>query len=135
MATDVCLVRVRRKPPKWGWPIDVGHEWLEIVDAAGTVTFSAGFYPTGNIWGSAGKVVSPDGYPPGTAGLATIDVSRTPPGKGTAFGCDDKSCDDIRQCVRNGVSDSQADPGAYSLPVKNCRHWVTFILTGCCVIK
>jgi hypothetical protein len=136
MPTQICNIRVRRKTPRFvGFGLDVGHEWIEFLDSSGAVTGSAGFYPSGNIWGSAGTVQSPDSYQGSVAGVVTVNVDRTPPGLGTAFECDTKTCADILECVHSKVAEAKADPPNYTLPFFNCRNFVTWVLTRCCILK
>lgn len=135
MAASVCNVRVRRKPVKWGLPIVPGHDWIEILDNQGRITWSAGYFAKGNPLWSEGEVHIPDDYQGLTEGIETIEVNRTAPGHGTAFNCDDKSCDDIVRCVKAEAEAAQRDPGNYSLLLMTCRHWATYILTKCCIIK
>jgi hypothetical protein len=63
--TEVCGVSVRRENASFQLStgrIAVGHQWIEFVDDNGQVTFSTGFWPSGNIWQSRGAVEIPDPY-------------------------------------------------------------------------
>lgn len=134
MPNSVCNVRVRRESPRWqNGVLYVGHEWIEILDEAGQIIWSAGFWPSGNVFFSRGQVhiPDPDQGNPGN----TIDIERTPTGRGTAFNCDEKNCADIRECIQERAQHDQADPPYYMLITNNCRNWVTKILTMCCILK
>lgn len=136
MANQICNIRVRRKKPRFiNFRIDVGHEWIEFLDSSGAITGSAGFYPTGNIWGSTGIVLAPDSYQGSTTGVVTVDINRTPAGLGTAFDCGTKTCADIWECVQLKITEARSDPPNYTLPFFNCRNFVTWVLTRCCILK
>src|SRR5262245_34803937 len=115
MADDICGVRLRHEPPSASdFLIDTGHEWIEFVDGSGKVTFSAGFYPAGNIVWGKGQVDSPDPHGGGAGNSISLDHFNN-------SNC--KDCDAVRQCIRDRVNTDKGDPPRYSVAINNCRDW------------
>ncbi len=136
MPSTVCGVRVMRQRPHFAnGDLYYGHEWVELLDADGEIEWSAGFWPAGmSIWGD-GSIYIPDEYEGRDHLVDQLELERTAPGLGTAFGCDERDCDAIRRCIIDRAIADQADPPTYSVLMSNCRHWVTRTLTRCCIIK
>lgn len=132
----------------------VGHEWIEIGG-----TYSAGFWPTGSLWGSKGEIKSPDPYEGDRSGpmWQTVKVDTTffglfnrhmyhPERRTRSDGrngyrwledvgcCKDKSEPDVIECIKKWADyyDLYED---YHLDGNNCRTFVQMALTWCCLEK
>jgi hypothetical protein len=123
---ECCGVRIRRenasRDKKTG-QILVGHQWIELVDQHGVIKFSAGFWPTGNIWMSRGFVDIPDEKEGKTAGINSRPINKKE-------ACED-TCDKITLCVRSSAALAKINPPGYRLLWFNCRNWTKRILNHC----
>lgn len=88
------------------------HAWLEYPGG------SAGFYPSGSIFGSKGVVISPDPH--------TNDPKKTCKDFHLRDGCYD--FDKFSDCVKNAAN---APPGTYCVIGSNCGNWVNKVLNDC----
>lgn len=122
---EVCGVRVRREKARFKWStgtIAVGHQWIEFVDQNQAVTYSAGFWPSGNLWGSSGVVAIPDPYHGETDGIHSRSIEKRSAGH---------TCDAITACIRSQALYDLSNPPTYRLWGFNCRDWTERVLARC----
>jgi hypothetical protein len=124
---EECNVRVRREAAHWAdWDFHFGHQWIEILDDKGDVEFSAGLWPGRGFFGGRGKVRSPDPY----AGESSDQIRSLPVRR--LKDCE-KSCEEVRKCIRDSVAADSKNPPSYNLITNNCRDWAEKILKACCI--
>lgn len=135
MASEICGIRIRQQSPHFeNGDLYVGHQWIEFVDQAGNVSGSAGFWPTGNIFWSTGKVEVNDPYQGDTSSHThTVELFSTPGGTSEIDDCEAATCEEIRECVDFRIDVTRDSPRIYSVALYNCRHWVTNVLELCCL--
>jgi hypothetical protein len=129
ISTSACGVFLRRHSPRFvGRRIDIGHQWIEVVDPHGKVEYSAGFWYRWHAfvpWGP-GRVCRGDPFA-GKQGF----VRNRPIRKKNDCG---KTCEEVRQCLKDEVDLEEKNPPRYNYLFSNCWDWSERILGKCCLV-
>jgi RHS repeat-associated protein len=139
---DICIYRAKKQlvsSPDYPWfEFDVGHEWFEYPGG------SMGFWPTGSIWWSLGKIERPNDPHQGDRTGTGWDTNRMTgwyvgnalsAGIGKGKNCSCATCPEILDCMQK-IADAWIASGThYSLPLVNCRSFVEAVSAHCCLVR